>query len=70
MKKKLRRLFLRWFPRYRRLELRHVNWLAAQDMILMRSVLDEDLRWVIAKEENQNLDLGYVWIERRERIWE
>lgn len=71
MNKKLRRLFFRFFPCYRRLDLRFVTYREADDLIRESHGKSESLQWIIAsKEEDRNHMIGMVYIERRERITE
>lgn len=69
--KKLQRLYLRLFPRYRRLESRAVDYEVGDRMIRESADKPEPQRWVIAKEESVNPLAGrIVFLERRERIVE
>ncbi len=64
----MRKLFLRLFKRYRRLELKRVNYLEAEAMLTLSADKPEPLRWCIAPEEDHNRMIGTVYLERRERI--
>lgn len=64
----LRKLWLRIFPRYRRLELRFVNYGEGDRLIRESAGRGEGEQWEIAKEEDQNTEYGMVFLERRERI--
>lgn len=68
--KKLRRLFFRLFPRYRRLELRCETWQTAASLMRGNARKPEREQWGIAREEDTNRVIGVVYIERRERITE
>lgn len=65
----MRRLFYKIFKRYRRLELRFLNYEDADRLIKQNAIFsDTTQHWVIAKEEDTNNLYGFVWIERKERI--
>jgi hypothetical protein len=63
MIKALRRLFYQRFKRYRRLELRFIDYREADYLIKQGG-------WILAKEEDTNKQLGMVYLERRGRILE
>ena len=67
--KSLRKLFLKLFPRYRRLEFKACSY-AEGDRLIRESVgKPESEQWVLAKEEDSNHAIGLVvMLERRERI--
>ena len=64
MKKFFRKLYLSWFRPYRSLDVQLVSYADADTMIKL------DPRWEIAKQEDENMELGMVWIEKREYITE
>jgi hypothetical protein len=70
MLKKIRRLWLKWFPVYERLDLQICSYAAADVMIRQSERKPEDQQWVIAKEEDTNHIIGFVYLERRRRIWD
>lgn len=70
MIKRLRKLWLLWFPKYQRLELSQFSYSAADFMIRQSEGKPEDQQWVIAKEEDTNKCIDIVYLERRRRIWE
>jgi hypothetical protein len=55
-------------PAYRRLELKFVTWHEADALIRQNSKEPPPLRWEIAPEEDHNRRIGFVYIERKERI--
>jgi hypothetical protein len=59
----LRKLYLKIFPRYRRIELAFVHYdsKGRADKLIAEG-------WTIAKEEDTNGAIGWVYLERRERI--
>ena len=62
--KQIRKLYLKLFPQYRRLEMRCVTYAEGDRLI------KEDQSWVLAKEEDTNFNYGVVFLERKERILE
>ena len=64
MKKMLRKLYLEWFKPYRSIDVQLVSYRDADVLISL------DNRWVLAKQEDSNLDVGMVWLEKREYITE
>ncbi len=66
--KYLRKLYLRYFPKYRRLECRFVNYSEGAKLIHGNAGLPESQQWRVAPEEDRNGVYGYVHLERRERI--
>ncbi len=64
----LKKLYYRLFKRYRRLELRSVNYIDADTMIREGANKPEHLQWRIAPEEDANFEPCLVWLERRVRI--
>lgn len=64
----LRKIFFKIFKRYNRLELRFVNWKDGDDLIRQNAnTTDTSKHWVIAKEEDDNKIIGFVFLERKER---
>jgi len=55
-------------PKYRRLELKRVNWWIGDKMLLSNNGKPESEQWHIAKEEDTNRKYGTVYLERRELI--
>ncbi len=74
--KKLRKLYFKLFKRYRRLELKLISYQEANSLFKSyahghaNALIPEQDRWRIADEEDNNIDIGHVWLERRERITE
>jgi hypothetical protein len=68
--KSLRRLFLRWFPQYRILDTQFLSWHEADELMRQNEGKPESERWIVSKLEDNNHFIGYVYLERRERIWE
>jgi hypothetical protein len=66
----MRKLFFRIFKCYRRLELRCVTYAQGDNMIRENAGKPERHQWTIAKEEDRNIVVGIVYLERRERITE
>jgi hypothetical protein len=64
------RLYFRLFPTYRRLEIGCFTYLEADRRIKASVGLPEAQQWVIAPEEDQSRSIGWVYLERRERIWQ
>jgi hypothetical protein len=71
MIKQLRRLWLKWFPKYESLETMFVGYETADRMIRHSQGRPQDQQGVICSRlEDNNRVLGAVWIERRRRITE
>lgn len=68
--KKLRRLYYRLFPTYKRLELKFCSYAEADELIKSNDARSFPFKWYLAKEEDTNHVIGMVYIERKERIWE
>jgi hypothetical protein len=69
--KTLRKLFLKLFPVYRRLEFRAVDYREGDRLIRQSAGKPEKEKWVLAKEEDFNRAIGLiVMLERKERILE
>lgn len=66
--KYLRRIWLRLWPQYRRIEFRRTTYAQADQLIRESQHYTEFQRWVVAREEDTNTTFGIVCIERRERI--
>ncbi len=68
------RLIKRWyyklFPTYRRLELAFLNYKEADDLIRANEGKAEWDRWELAREEDANSIEGFVFMERKIRIWQ
>jgi hypothetical protein len=65
----LRKIWLRWFPQYRRLEIKLVTYAEGDRMIRDTHGKTEAERWHIAiPEEDINHAFGLVYLERKERI--
>lgn len=64
----VRRIYFKLFRHYRRLEVRCVSWSEGSQMLSRNAGKPPCDRWIIAKEEDTNRQLGVVWLERRERI--
>ena len=65
----MRQLWLRLFPKYRRLEYRTCSYSEGDRLIRESEGKPECEQWVLAKEEDFNLLAGLsVCLERRERI--
>ncbi len=68
--KLLKRLWYRLVPTYRRLELRCVTYAHGDTLIRGSAEKPESKRWKLATfEEDRNRRIGFVFIERRERVW-
>lgn len=63
-----RRIFFKMFKRYRRLEMKRVAWQDGDILIRSNEGKPENEQWVIAREEDNNFNYGWVYLERRERI--
>lgn len=63
----LKNLFKRK-PKYRRLELKFVDYATGDKMIRGNEGKPESEQWVIAKEEDTNYSIGWVYLERREKV--
>jgi hypothetical protein len=64
----IRKIFFKIFKRYNRLELIFVNWKDADVLIRQNeNFTDTSQHWVIAKEEDDNKLIGFVFLERKER---
>lgn len=64
----LRKIFFKIFKRYNRLELIFVSWEDADALIRQNeNFTDTSQHWVIAKEEDDNKLIGFVFLERKER---
>lgn len=70
MKRFLRRLYFKLFPRYERLEFTCLNWTEADKLIKENRWKPYEQQWQIAKEEDRNNIYGMVFLERRKRITE
>lgn len=68
--KTLRRLFFRFFNRYRRLELKRFAHVDADRLLRENEGKPEGAQWHIAREEDANRVPLTVWLERRVRITE
>jgi hypothetical protein len=64
----MKRLFYRFFKRYRRLELGLFTDREADTLIKVSVGKPERAQWVIAKEQCRHRNVGWVYLERRERI--
>ena len=68
--KRLRRLYFKIFKTYRILERQFVTYEKANEMLKRTEMFPEDLRWQLAPEEDWNLVSGFVYLCRKERIWQ
>jgi hypothetical protein len=68
--KQLRKLYYSIFKRYERLELRVFNYAEADKVLKENDSKPEEEKWHLAKEEDDNHFYGYVYLERKKRIWE
>lgn len=68
--KALRRLYFRLFKHYRRLELKFCSYTEADRLLRDSEGKPEPEQWRLAKEEDDNRTMGWVYLERRERITE
>ena len=59
-----RNLYLKLFRPYRVLDTQFVSYSDADALITL------DPRWELAKQEDSNMDVGMVWIQKREYITE
>jgi len=66
--KSLKRLYLKLFRHYNRLEFKFCNYDEADRLIRQNEGKPESDQWVLAPEEDNNHVYGWVYIERRERI--
>lgn len=64
----MKRLYYRIFKRYRRIELKFINYYDADLLIKSGEGKPESEQWFIAKEEDNNRVIGWVYLERKERI--
>ncbi len=69
MIKQLRIWYYLLVPTYRRLDLKLCSYAEANLLIKTNCVAAEEDQWHIAKEEDDNRHYGYVWLERKERIY-
>jgi len=65
----MKKLFYRLFKRYKRLDIKFVSYYEGDKMIKGSVGKHESEQWVLAKEEDHNRCYGWVYLERRERIW-
>lgn len=64
----LRKLYYKVFKRYRRIEMKMFSWQEADILIRQNEGRPEDQQWGIAEEEDKNHMIGFVFLERKERI--
>lgn len=64
------KLYYQIFERYNVLETKFVTYAAADHMIKDTIDKPESERWVLAKEEDNNTVIGWVWLCRKVRITE
>ncbi|MFH1585236.1 MAG: hypothetical protein ABIB79_00530 [archaeon] len=67
---KIKKLYYKIFKRYQRTDYRFLPYHEADDLIKNNEGKPEHEQWVIAKEEDYNTCIGFVHLERRERILE
>jgi len=70
MIKKLKKMWLYFFKRYRRLEFKLCTYAEGDRLIRASAGKPEREQWIIAPEEDRNRAFGVVYLERRERITE
>lgn len=69
--KRLKRLYYRMFPTYRKMDTAFVSYNTANEMILRSDGKPEREQWGIdIHHEDMNTSPGFVYLCRRERIWE
>lgn len=66
--KALRRLLLRIFPRFERLDLQVMSYSDADKRLRAEGGRQDGPFWRIAKEEDTNRAIGYVYLERVRRV--
>ena len=66
----LRKLYYRLFPTYQVLETKFVTYLEGDRMIRETHDKPEAEKWVLAKEEDTNTVIGWVYLCRKVRIKE
>jgi hypothetical protein len=66
--KSLSRLYYRLFKRYQRIECVFVQWAVADKLLRDNEGKPEHEQWTLAPEEDTNYVIGYIYLERRERI--
>lgn len=54
--------------KYRRIEIKFVRYAEADTLIRQNVGKPENEQWVLAREEDDNRLIGFVYIERREKI--
>lgn len=64
----MKKLFYKLFKRYKVLETRFVSYAEADELIFLSSNKPEGEKWVLAKEEDTNFDIGRVYLCRKIRL--
>jgi hypothetical protein len=67
--KKLRKIYFKLFPTYRVLRTVFVTYEVADEMIKLSEGKPENEQWVLAKEEDTNHLIGFVYLCKKERIF-
>jgi len=70
MKKWFKKQYYKRFATYKRLEVQLVPYNVGDNMLRDSEGKPEDQQWHLAKEEDTNRAYGYVFLERKVRIWE
>lgn len=69
MIKTIQHIYYQIFKQYRRIEIRCVTWNEGDQLIKTSIGKPEHEQWVLATpEEDYNIIINQVWLERRERI--
>lgn len=66
----MRKLYYRIFKRYRHLEIRFLSYAEGDKLIRESAGKTFGEQWRLAKEEDTNNVIGWVYLERKERITE
>ena len=65
-----RRLYFKVFKTYRSIELKLFSYRDGDRLLKANDGKQEKDKWHLAKEEDENKQYGFVYLERRERILE
>lgn len=64
----IRRVWFKFVRTYERLDLQVMSYSEADKLIRRQGEPQDSGHWAIAKEEDTNRAIGYVYLERRRRV--
>jgi hypothetical protein len=64
----LKKIYYKFFPTYRVLETRFVNYQIGNELIIQSIDKIESEKWVLAPEEDNNKSFGMVYLCRKQRM--